>query len=739
MRFIGKLFKILFFLLFAFLLIGVGYYIAVTKDTRLDDKKLILNEKSIVLYDKNLNVVKNTASFSPKQTVLISEIPTWTKKAFVDTEDKRFFKHNGFDYKRIVKAALGNVKAGAYKQGASTISQQLIKNTHLTQEKTLKRKLREWKLTKRLEKRYSKDEILEKYLNTIYFGHSCFGLKAAADFYFGKTPQDLTLADSAILAGLVKSPNNYSPFKNPQKCNRRKEIVLRLMVNNHSITKAQKDAAMQEPLPLSPKNGQGNKGYIQFVFDELASISESNGFPVGGNMKIYTDLDPVAQADLEKLCESYTESNLTALILDTKTGGYKACVSDVENIQRLPGSLIKPLLVYAPALEENLLSPATPILDEPVDYNGYKPENYNDVYHGYVSARECVEKSLNVPAVKILSSLGIKKGVSYLEKLNLPVEKQDESLALALGGMSRGFTLKQLLSAYHAFPNGGTRTPCGFIQKIQINDVVVYQRKTTQEKVFSKESAYLMTDVLKSTAKNGTAKKLRSLPFDVAAKTGTVGTKKGNTDAYALSYTTKDCIGVWMGNHDNTKIQQTGGGAPCNLLFKINEALYNQYTQNNERIENFEKPSNVLRVALDKNAYYDTHTMLLADKAAPPAFQIEELFKKDALPTRQSQAFSKPIIPAPSIEFTGKEVKIHLDKNSPKFYQYKIEKYDYVTHNTVYLGEYKEVFIDAAIMSDRHYIYTVTPLFGNVQGASIELPAISTQKKASIPKDWWKD
>ena len=203
--------------------IAAGYYLAMTKDAALDPEKLILSENNLLVYDCEGDFVENVSAFAIKQTAKIENIPLRTQLAFVNTEDKRFYEHDGFDVKRIAKAAWNNLKTCSFKEGASTISQQLIKNTHLSQEKTVKRKLQEWKLTRQLEKNYSKDEILEKYLNSIYFGHSCFGIRAATKFYFGKTPEELSLADSAILAGLVKSPNNYSPFKNAEKCRKRKQ------------------------------------------------------------------------------------------------------------------------------------------------------------------------------------------------------------------------------------------------------------------------------------------------------------------------------------------------------------------------------------------------------------------------------------------------------------------------------------------------------------------------------------
>ncbi len=745
MKLIRKILCWIFLFLLVCIFFASGFYIFVTKDTKLDPKKLIFQENTVCVFDNNGLEIKSVADFSLHQTTAIDSIPQKTRMAFVDIEDKRFFSHNGFDIRRILKAAYNNLKAKSFKQGASTISQQLIKNTHLTQEKTLKRKLKEFKLTKQLEKAYSKNEILEKYLNTIYFGHSCFGICSAADFYFGKTPSELSLADSAILAGLVKSPNNYSPFKNPENCKKRKRSVLEAMYKNGTITQEEKENAIKEELPSISVTKNRNNDYLHFVFDELSFLSERHNFPVGGNIKIFTYMDPVAQTETEKILENVTDTDKSAFILDCQNNGFKACVSSIGNIQRLPGSLLKPLLVYAPALEENLLSPATPIADEEVNYGGYCPENFDGKYHGYISARECVEKSLNIPAVKILSSLGVNKGVEYLKKLRLPVEQDDVSLALALGGMKNGYSLQELVAAYSVFPNQGELYDCGFISKIEVNGQTVYEKKRNKTTVFSSESAYLMTDMLKSTAKEGTAKKLRNLTFDIAAKTGTVGTKSGNTDAYALSFTSKDCIGIWLGNKDNRFIDYTGGGLPCNLLLKINEALYQIYQQRKISIPNFSKPSTVVRVALDKNTYYDTHIMSLADPLAPIEYRITELFKKDYLPLQSNDSFSNPRIISPAVDFSNGKVIIAFDKNSPSYYQYKIDRYDYVTRDTLYYGDYIESFIDSNITQNKNYIYTITPFYNGKAGESITLPTISTKNGESfnqndsqiIQKDWW--
>ncbi len=740
MRLIKKLLWIIFLLALALGLIMLGYYFAMTKNVALDPEKLILSEKTITLYDNNQEQIHGS-SIGFEQTINVEHLSKSTIHAFVDTEDKRFFSHNGFDYKRIIKAAWNNLKSRSFKEGASTISQQLIKNTHLSQEKTLKRKLQEWKLTRELEKRYSKEEILEKYLNSIYFGHNCFGLYSASEFYFGKAPNELNVGEAAILAGLVKSPNNYSPFKNPNKCKVRKENVLQAMFQNGSIDQAEKTRAQTQTLPSVPNISVRENGYLHFVFDELTELSEKHNFTIGGNVEIYTYFDKALQTEIEKNTQNL-QTDKSIIVLDLETNGFKAAYSSVGNISRLPGSLIKPLAVYGPALEENLISPATPILDEHVNYSGYQPENYDKIYRGYVSVRECIEKSLNIPAIKVLSSLSTKKSAAYLEKMGLHVPDDDLSLALALGGIKEGFTLGDLVHAYSIFPKNGNLSTVGFIQKIQINGSPVYEKKNHSTRIFDSSSSYLMTDMLRTTAQHGTAKKLRSLPFDVAAKTGTVGTENGNTDAYALSFTTKDCIGVWLGNRDNRIIQEVGGGTPCNLLLNINEFLYKDQTP-----PNFVAPSTVKKVALDKKTYYDTHNIELADVISPMEYQFYELFKTSQIPTKKSTFFSNPRIPEPLINLQNGKVSIVFDERFPTCYQYKIERSNYVTHNnyatrsTLYLGEYLPEFIDTTIEENKNYLYTITPLYKNNTGVTVKLPTITTKEipdnSKILNEEWW--
>ena len=282
--------------------------------------------------------------------------------------------------------------------------------------------------------------------------------------------------------------------------------------------------------------------------------------------------------------------------------------------------------------------------------------------------------------------------------------------------------------------NAGVEKIGGFITEIRVNEKSVYQRKTEEITVFSADTAYLTTDMLKTAVKSGTAKKLRDLPFDIAAKTGTTGTNKGNTDAYALSYTTNDLVAVWLGNADNTMIEYTGGGLPCNYLLRLNEFLYRE-----QKPSPFSKPNTVQEVALDKTAYYDTHTMMLADDIAPVEYRINEWFKHDAIPTKKSDTFSFPSISTPTIKIENGYVRITFDSKAPKYYTYTIDRYDYATHTTVYDGNYIEVFYDNKLEKDKRYLYTVTPYFKDRKGKPIPLPEVTTKKQEQLlGEEWWK-
>lgn len=763
--------SVIFLSVAALLILAGTSFAAITKNAVLDENKLTLSSDEIAVFDNADEAVKTMALGDKKLFFPVEKIPQKVKFAFIDAEDKHFYAHGGMDYLRMARAAFNNLHARSFKEGASTISQQLIKNTHLTQEKTIKRKLMELKLTGELERRYTKDEILEKYLNSIYFGHNCFGIKSAAEFYFSKSPDRLSLAEGAMLAGIVKSPNNYSPFKNAEKCRARRSATLAAMLKQKHITAQEKAAAENVALPAKSAQIAADDSYLARCYDELECIADEKSLLLKGKISIYTYLDSALQQTLSSLLSDVSAASLNcndsrdkpdsamsisevkrnqteksdaiAAVLNNSSCGFSAYFSTCGNIARSPASLFKPLCVYAPAFEEKLLCPATPVLDEPTCINGYQPKNYGDKYYGYVSARECIAGSLNVPAVKTLNALTLEKSRAYLSRLGLPADENDFSLAAALGGVKKGYTLPQLIAAYSVFPRGGTYRSACFIRKIAIDGQCVYDaeaERARETRVFSESTAALITDVLKTCAKEGTAKKLRALPYEIAAKTGTNGDKNGNYDAYALAYTTSDTAAVWLGNADRTPVAAVGGGAPCNKLFALFSAL-------NERgaPKPFTLPHSVVKTALDKTDYERERRLTLADDLAPEKYKIYELFDKTALPAVKSTRFSHPEIAEPKIEYNKGRVSIILPDKYPDCYEYLLEREEDGKKRTIYRGKRKDIFTDD-VETGKNYEYFLTPYFKDRAGDTVALPCVSTKTGESpapaeppgiVDRDWW--
>lgn len=639
----------LFFIIFINDIMGIS-------SVKFDKEKLIAVNQEIVVYNDDNVELKNT--ISNKSIVKIGDVPNHVVNAFISIEDKDFFKHNGLNYKRIAKAMFNNLKSFSFKEGASTISQQLIKNTHLTNEKTIKRKVKEMLLTKKLEKEFSKKDILETYLNVIYFGENSYGIERAALTYFGKETKDLTLWEGATLAGIIKSPYTYSPVYNPENCLKRRNLVLSEMLRDKKISQAQYDEAVNMPLEIvDRKQEQGvNNLYVKACINEaeqILNLSEKDIMLSG--IKIYSYLDDEVQKQLYDIANnennyhtnSYGNTNDSLLIMiDNETYavlGYAGKSDyDLTNFVRQPGSTIKPILVYAPALEKGLVSPDTLILDEEINYGGYSPKNVGGKYYGYVSVKESICDSLNVPAVKTLDYVGIENAKQFAKKAGIKFDENDNGLALALGGFTNGVTLKELTNSFLPFVNDGNFSKANFVRKIvDVNGKTLYEHKPKEEKIMGEDTAYLMTNMLKEACKTGTSMKLKNLDFDVAGKTGTVaitGTNN-NTDAYSVAYTTKHTMGVWIGNYSNaTKYvlegKNNGGTYATNMIKMCFEELYA-----NNKPENFKQPNSVKEVEIDLKEYENNHVIKLASSNCPDRYKIKTLVSKRFEPKETSELF----------------------------------------------------------------------------------------------------
>lgn len=696
-------------------------FFVITKDAKLDESKLINPAQSITVVDDEGNEIVNASLSSKNKSVKPEKLHDYTKNAFIASEDRTFYSHNGLNYKRMVKALFKNIAAGSFKEGASTISQQLIKNTHLSQDKTIKRKLNEIKLTKKLEKRYSKDEILEMYLNTIYFGHNCYGLQSAAQFYFDKRAEELNLTESATLVGLLTSPNNFSPFKNPEKSLNRRNTVLKAMLTCSYIDENAYNEAINQPLNAKkPTSGEKNYDYLNAVLDEL----EETNVPVYAlsGCIIRTYLNPELQTKIEN---SDFETDNSVIV--TSHGCVNAYKSTINGAKRQPGSTIKPLAVYGPAIEQKLVSPFTKILDEKINYGGYSPENYDKKYHGYVSVTESLAKSYNVPAVKTLNALTIPAAEKYLVGMGIKLEDDEKNLSLALGGMKYGLDLQSLADGYSVFSSGGFYTRSRFIKEITTKDgKTIYKNKPYKNRVFSEGTCSLMNEMLMETSKTGTAKKLKNLNFDVASKTGTCGTEEGNTDAYAISYTDEHTVAVWLGDKDNKKLPITGGGACCGYVKEVLGFLYSSHSP-----KNLDVSSGTSIISIDADEYSDNNKIVLSDPFSPIINKMTVHVLSGNEPKETSTKFSSPIIQTPALTVTESGVNIELCH--AKYYEYCIKR----NNKVVFEGKIDKSFTDTP--PNGNYVYSVTPYYkhgeNKIYGKEISLPSVNFNNGGSSPQE----
>lgn len=707
------------------LLAAFMYYLGITANVRLDVNKLVTPSAYVRLYDASGEEIPAAVA----ATCAADSLPDCVGNAFVAVEDKRFYEHHGIDTKRIFGALWHNLTSFSFKEGASTISQQLIKNTHLSSEKTINRKLKEMKLARALEKKYSKEEILSMYLNSIYFGHSAFGIENAAQYYFGIHASQLNAAQSAMLAGIVRSPNRYSPFRDAQRCLSRRDLVLSLMNKQGYLSEEEYAAALQEPLPQEPASQPTQNAYIRLVWNELADLFPDAKSGDWGALEVYTYFAPNLQAELE---ETNNETDFCALVRDNEKNAIIALSTTVGMPKRSPASTIKPLLVYAPALEENLICPATPVLDEKTDFGGYSPDDYGGASGEYMSVRYALSRSVNIPAVKLLNELGIARGTEYLERMGLKVEDSDKSLALALGGMRDGFTLLQLADGYATFADGGEYSAAQTIACVKDgNGRTLYEHNIRRKKIFSEDVCWLMNDMLQTAAKEGTAKRLKVLPFPICAKTGTAGTDEGNTDAYCIAYTKDHVVAVWMGNEDYSTTNITGGGLPANEVLRISRTLYNDRTP-----APFPQCTGVTKLHYDKTAYEQEHVIELSDPAAPPLNDPAEYFRTCALPMQSSTRFSSPSIKMPDIQVKNNTVNIILCQT--EYYDYEIIRENRGKKTTIYNGKYQKTICDNSVKAGETYVYTVVPKYLEHRGTPVVLPSVTIEKRGDIPDHWWE-
>ena len=643
-----------------FLLCGAVKTLGMDRWVDFDVYRITGCDRTSIIYDGQSDVVTRLHGVQDRTWVSISELQPSTVYAFISAEDARFFEHEGVDVIRIAGAIVADIKAGSYVQGASTISQQLIKLSHLTSEKTISRKAEEAALAYEMERQYSKEDILEMYLNYVYFGGGYYGIEAAAEGYFGVHASDLTLDQSAMLAGILKSPSGYAPHINYAASINRRNNILRLMQDYGYITDDEKkQASARRPTILHDKREEYSGYYTDAVTKSAAALM---GITVDelirGGYSIYSAMD----SDIQHYCEEMfkngelfpaEDSEAAIVVLEPSTGMVVAMVGGrsytggisfnrATDIRRQPGSVIKPVIAYAPAFEYLNYTAADMILDEETTFADYTPSNYGNKYYGWVTVREAVTKSLNVPAVKTLSAVGVYRAKDFAKRCGIEFDDKDDSLALALGGFTYGVSPLQIAGAYSCFASGGIYNTPTLIKKItDRNGLTVYEYRQDSRRVMSEANAYILTSMLKSVVTEGTGHRLNTLDIPIAGKTGTVGLANGNRDAWMAGYTPEYTAVVWQG-YDSDRLgllpsSATGGTYPALMLYELFNHIYPD-----GRSGDFEKPESVKQYSIDAKTLKKQHKAVLANAMTPQSSRVTEYFTEETAPEDVSGYWAVP-------------------------------------------------------------------------------------------------
>ena len=583
----SKVFHILLLSISLLTLIGLIYLTYLLNEevdlSNLDTELL----KPTVIYDED-NEEASKITANKMEGVAINEVPEHVIDAVLSIEDHRFYEHHGIDMKGIIRAAFENLFAGGIVQGGSTITQQLAKNTILTPEKTYERKIKEVVIASQIEQQYSKDEILEMYLNQIYFGHGAWGIQNASRVYFGKNVEDVTVAEAAMLAGLIHSPSALDPYKNFESAKKRQGVVLAQMKAFDEINEAEYDKALVEDIQLKelsdPLKGKYPYYVDQVIYEAVRKYGLEQDDLLTGGYKIYTELDQNMQETVEKVYEE--DANFTvgsnpdqqpesaAVLLDPNDGGVRALVggrSDhvflgynrATQLKAQPGSTMKPLAVYTPALEEGY-GIKDLLLDEKTEFaGGYSPKNNNNQYDGEVPMFEAVYKSKNIPAVWLLNEIGIQTGMDAVERFGIQLDKGNRQLGLALGGGGIAVSPLKMAQAYSALANEGIMHEAHLIKRIVNKSgetVAVFEGK--EKKVTTKQVAKDMTTMLKGVVdhESGTGRYAKVEGWDIAGKTGStqvdgVTAENAIKDQWFVGYSPNLVGAVWSG-YDKTTSQQ---------------------------------------------------------------------------------------------------------------------------------------------------------------------------------------
>lgn len=655
-------------ILIAFFFIGIvgmiagaatlAYYIAGAPPLNENQLKGQLSSKVYDMYGNQIYEIGTEKTTYVK----IDDIPDQVKNAFIATEDVRFYEHNGIDLIRFGGAVIANIQEGFGAEGASTITQQLVKLSFLSPEKTIQRKVQEAWLALQVEQKYSKDQILEMYLNRVYYPGNYYGVARAAEAFYGKTLDELSLDEVAMLAGMVKNPHGYNPRENPEAAEKRRNVVLMLMEKHGFISKEEADQAKQKSVTASLVNPtEKSNQYYAFIEQVIEEIREHLDIdPSAAGLKIYSTLDPDAQSYIENLLNgdqlNFRNEHLQAgvALLDTETGEIRAIgggrnqpiggFNYAVDTKRQPGSTIKPILDYGPAIEYLKWSTYHQIEDAPYTYsNGTPINNYDNRYKGWMSIRQALADSRNIPALKALQEVGLDRAKDFAEGLGIKLDEISE--AYAIGGFKEGVSPLQMAGAFSAFGNNGIYIKPHAVKKVELADGTVIELSPEPVEAMSDYTAFMITDMMKSVVQYGTGTRANVAGLHIAGKTGTTNftpeekqkynvPKGGAKDSWFVGYTPKYTAAVWTGFEKNDEKMH---------LDRIDQRLAKdifkeviKHVSKGDRSD-FKQPNSVVKLAIEKG----TNPAKLASEFTPKDMITYEYFVKGKEPTKVSNKYQQ--------------------------------------------------------------------------------------------------
>lgn len=642
------------------------------------DEELLKDPLSSEFYDKNGEIFA-TIGAENRQYVKYEDIPQEMIDAILATEDVRFFEHNGIDFRRLGAAVIANFRDGFGAQGASTITQQVVKNSFLENEKKLKRKAQEAWLSFQLERKYGKEEIFEMYFNKVLMSGRIYGFGTAAQYFYGKDLNELTLDEMALLAGMPQSPNNYNPLKNPDLAEKRRNIVLTLMEKHGKIDTTQMEAAQAVDVIKGLASDDERQSFAGTKYDAfldvvLTEIEENgDGKSLAEGIKVYTTLDPTAQETVEGIINNDAnfpteEIQSGVAVIDTKTGEIQAIgggrnygaergFNFAEDMKkRSPGSTIKPLLEYGPAIENLKWSTGQTIVDDKTTYSNSNQviSNWDGKYLGAMTIREALYTSRNVPAVKTLKEVGMDNAKDFISKLGVETEVVHESDAI--GGGNITMTPIQMAASYAAFGNKGVYTDPHSVYKIIYRDGKTEKNYNYDSVVaMSDYTAYMVTDILRdvvSNKPNASASSAIISGLDVAGKTGTTNYSNEDfekfnlpdtsvPDSWFTGYTTNYTISIWSGYYEYSDPITTWDERRLpQYLFKniMSDLSADMDTAS------FKQPNSVVKATIEVG----TSPLKLASEFTPDYLRQTELFVQGTEPTSISDEYKEIELSAPT-------------------------------------------------------------------------------------------